>query len=324
MAEWARQITAAESRSISALAPLCASLEFQRAVALCLGCRGRVVISGLGKSGLAGQRIAASLRSTGTAALFLHPVEAAHGDLGLVARGDVALLISKSGENPEVFGLIPLFRRIGVPIIALTAAGGSEIARSADLVLDIGPVRELAPLPEVPIVSTLLFQTVGDVLTVVLFRLRGFTAEDFAFLHPGGILGRRVTRRVRDAMHAGDELPLVRENTLLTDALVEIMEKRLGMTCVVGPAGRLEGVLTDGDLKRILHRTGGSIQDLRVGEVMTRGARTIAADELLVTALARMENNQPSAITSLVIVDEEGCPEGVLHIHDCLKMPPER
>lgn len=318
--EWSREVIAAQTRGIAGLAPLFAGPQFQRAVALCSRCQGRVLISGLGKSGLAGQRMAASLRSTGTAALFIHPVEAAHGDLGLVESGDVALLISKSGENQEVFGLIPTFRRIGIPIIGLTAARDSEIGRSADVLLDIGRVTEIAPLPEVPIVSTMLFQTVGDVLTVVLFRLRGFTAEDFAFLHPGGILGRRVTLRVGDAMHTGAELPLVTEEMLLADALVEMMEKRLGMTCVVGTDGGLRGVLTDGDFKRILHRTGGSIQNLKVGEVMTPGAKTIAAAELLVTALARMENNQPSAITSLVVVDEDGCPVGVLHIHDCLRM----
>lgn len=320
----ALDVAAAEVRGIQGLTRMFGSDAFRAAIAMLLGCRGRVLICGLGKAGLAGQRIAASLRSTGTPSIFVHPVEALHGDLGIVDPQDVALLISKSGENPEVSALVPTFRRVGVAIIALTARGDSELARSADIVLDIGPVQEIAPLDEVPTVSTTLFQVTGDALTIILCRLKGFTSQDFAFLHPGGILGRRVSQRVADVMHAGADLPRVGEETPLTQVLVEIMEKRLGMTTVVDAAGRLRGVIADGDLKRILHRTGGSLAGLNAGDVMTREPRAIEAGALLVTALKLMETNQPGAITFLVVVDEAGRPAGVVHIHDCLRPPANR
>ncbi len=316
----ARQVIQAELEGIRSLETLFASEPFAQAAHLLLTCPGRILIFGLGKSGLAGQRIAASLRSTGSPSIFIHPVEAVHGDLGIVAPDDVAILISKSGENPEVNALIPTFRRMGVAIIGLTTACRSELGRSVDVLLDVGPVAEIPPLTDVPTVSTTLFQVVGDSLTVLLCQLRGFTAEDFAFLHPGGILGRRVTRRVEDVMRTGEALPVVSTRTLLADALVEIMEKRLGMTTVTGPDGRLAGVLTDGDFKRILHRTGGSIENLTAEEVMNAEPRTIPRDALLATALHRMEENRPGAITSLVVTDDQGRPEGVVHIHDCLKV----
>ncbi len=318
--ETARAVIGAEMRGIASLEPLLCSEAFRRAAGVLYACRGRILIFGLGKSGLAGQRIAASLRSTGSPSLYVHPVEALHGDLGIVAPEDVALLISKSGENSEVSALIPTFRRMGVTIIGLTTAPESELARSVDLVLSLGPVEEIPPLTEVPTVSTTLFQVVGDALTVLLCRLKGFTSDDFAFLHPGGILGRQVTYRVADVMHSGASVPIVSRETQLADALGEIMAKRLGMTTVVDAQGVLVGVLTDGDFKRILHRTGGSIQNMTAGEAMNPSPRTIDPDALLVTALHQMEANQPGAITSLVIVDEAGRPAGVVHIHDCLKV----
>jgi len=324
IARLALDVAAAEVRGIQGLTELFSRDAFRAAVELLHGCRGRILICGLGKAGLAGQRIAASLRSTGTPSIFVHPVEALHGDLGVVDPQDVALLISKSGQNPEVFALVPTFRRLGVAIIALTARGDSELARSADVVLDIGPVQEIAPLDEVPTVSTTLFQVTGDALMVILCRLKGFSSEDFAFLHPGGILGRQVAQCVADVMHSGAALPRVSEETPLTQALVEIMDKRLGMTTVVDGEGRLRGVIADGDLKRILHRTGGSLAGLRAGEVMTREPRTIEAGALLVTALKLMETNQPGAITFLVVADAEGRPAGVIHIHDCLRRPAGR
>jgi len=320
----AREVAAAEIRGIEGLDALFEDEAFPRAVDLLAGCRGRILIFGLGKSGLAGQRIAASLRSTGSPSIFIHPVEALHGDLGIVDPDDVAMLISKSGENPEVSALIPTFRRFGVSIIGLTAGVDSELARSVDVPLVLGRVEEVQPISEVPTVSTTLFQVVGDALTVILCRLKGFTSEDFAFLHPGGILGRQVTLRVEDVMHSGDGLPRVTEETPLSGVLVEIMEKRLGMTTVVAANGRLVGVLADGDLKRILHRTAGSIEDLTAGEVMSPEPKTIARDALVVAALKQMETNRPGAITFLVVVDADGCPEGVVHIHDCLRPPAGR
>lgn len=314
----AQEVARAEIRGIESLQPLFASGAFRDAVLALNGCRGRILIFGLGKSGLAGQRIAASLRSTGSPSIYIHPVEAVHGDLGIVDPDDIALLISKSGENPEVSALIPTFRRLGVTIIGLTASPRSKLAHSVDILLSLGPVEEVPPLGEVPTVSTTLFQVVGDALTILLCRLKGFTAEQFAFLHPGGILGSQVTDRVRDVMHRGADLPRVTEDTLLADALVEIMEKRVGMSTVVDRRGLLVGVLADGDFKRILHRTGGSIADLTAGEVMNKEPRLIERDALLVTALHRMETNEPGAITSLVVVDSQGRPEGVVHIHDCL------
>jgi arabinose-5-phosphate isomerase len=317
----AGEVLDAEVRGIRGLRPLVESEPFAAAVDLLVRCRGRILVAGLGKSGLAGRRIASSLRSTGSPAVFLHPVEALHGDLGIVDANDVALLISKSGENREVCALLPIFRRLGVPVIGITAARDSEVGRSVDVLLDLGPVEEVTPPAEVPTVSTTLVQVIGDALTVILYRLKGFTPEAFAFLHPGGILGRKMTLRVSDVMHRGEALPRVRESTRVVDAVVTIMEKRLGMTTVVDGAGRLCGILTDGDFKRILHRHGGNVADLLVGEVMNRAPRTIDADALLVTALGAMETNTPGAITSLVVVDREGRPEGVVHIHDCLRPP---
>jgi arabinose-5-phosphate isomerase len=321
LAQMAREVTAAEMRGIRRLDRLFADPAFHRTVGLLWRCRGRILILGLGKSGLAGRRIAASLCSTGSPSVFIHPVEARHGDLGIVDPGDVAILISKSGQNPEVSALIPTFRRIGVAIVGMTTAADSELGRAVDVLLDLGPIEEIPPLREVPTVSTTLFQVLGDALTVILCRLKGFTAEDFAFLHPGGILGHKVNQRVRDVMHTGADLPRVTAETPLAEALVQIMEKRLGMTTVVDDQGKLLGVLVDGDLKRILHRTGGSIANLSAGEVMTRNPRRIDRDALLVVALKTMETNEPGAITSLVVVDENDRPEGVVHIHDCLRLP---
>jgi arabinose-5-phosphate isomerase len=297
----ALEVAAAEVRGIQGLATLFGSEPFLEAVELLEGCRGRILIFGLGKSGLAGQRIAASLRSVGTPSIFIHPVEALHGDLGVVDPSDVAILISKSGENPEVRALIPTFRRLGVAIIGMTTEGGSKLARSVDVLLNLGPVEEIAPMSEVPTVSTTLFQVIGDALTIILCRVKGFTPEDFAFLHPGGVLGRKISLRVRDVMHRDAELPIVREGTQLVDALEEIID--------------------DGDLKRILRRTSGNIQNLTAGEVMTRDPKTIDPGALLVVAVKTMETNRPGAITFLVSVDEKGRPEGVVHIHDCLNLP---
>lgn len=317
----ALEVLEAEQRGVASLRGLLAGEAFLAAVRLLQGCRGRILISGLGKSGLAGQRIAASLRSTGSPSIFIHPVEAAHGDLGVVDPDDVAILISKSGENPEVCGLVPTFRRLGVAMIGISARRESELARAVDVLLHLEQSEEIAPLDAVPTVSTTQVQVIGDALTVVLYWLKGFTAEDFAFLHPGGVLGRKVALRVEDVMHRGEDLPRVGEETRLTEALGVIIEKRLGLTTVVDAAGRLSGILTDGDFKRILQRHEGDVSRLRVGEVASRSPATIDRRELLVTALKVMETHLPGAITALVAVDAEGRPEGVVHIHDILRAP---
>jgi arabinose-5-phosphate isomerase len=311
----------AELAGVESLRELLAGEEFFRAVELLLACRGRILVSGLGKSGLVGQRIAASLRSTGSPSIFIHPVEAAHGDLGVVDPDDTAILISKSGANAEVCALVPTLRRLGVAIIGITAREDSQLARSVDVVLRLTHAPEIAPLAEVPTVSTTQVQVIGDALTVVLYWLKGFTAEDFAFLHPGGLLGRQLALRVGDVMHRGPQLPVVGEGLRLTDALSVIIEGHLGVAAVVDAQGRLSGVLTDGDFKRILQRHGGNIAGLTVAEVASRDPRTIGRDELLVSALKAMETNRPGAITSLVVIDPQGRPEGIVHIHDILRAP---
>ncbi len=319
VAETAREVLAAEVKGIRALEPLLTGQTFHEAVSRILECRGRVLVAGLGKSGLAGTRIAASLRSAGCPAVFLHPVEALHGDLGIVDAADIALLISKSGENHEITALARILRHRGVAMIGITAGRDSTLARGVDIALVFENAEDAGPLPEIPTVSTTVVQVIGDALVVALCREKGLTAEDFAFLHPGGMLGRKVGLRVKDVMHSGDELPCVPADCRLVDALVEIMNKRLGMTTVVDARGCLAGVLTDGDFKRILLAHGANVQDLRVSQVMSADPRTIDREELLATALKAMETNLPGAITSLVIVDEARRPEGVIHIHDILR-----
>jgi len=317
-----KEVAEAEIAGIRGLETLFESKSFFEAVRLLSDCRGRILIFGLGKSGLAGQRIAASLRSTGSPSIYIHPVEALHGDLGIVCESDVAILLSKSGENPEVSSLIPTFRRIGVAIIGMTTAANSELGRSVDLLLDLGPVKEIAPMQEVPTVSTTLFQVIGDALTIILCRLKGFSSEDFAFLHPGGVLGRQVSLRVVDVMRQGSDLPIIKESMLLTDSLVEIISKRVGMSTVVNEDGVMTGVLADGDFKRILHQRGTSIDHLTAKEVMSTQPKLIDKEALLVTALKIMETNEGGAITFLVVVDDMHRPIGVVHIHDCLKVTP--
>lgn len=310
-----------EIEALGSLRGLTRAPHFRKAVSLLFGCRGRIVVVGLGKSGLVAQRISASFRSTGTPSVYLHPVEAVHGDLGLVERGDVGLFFSKSGESAELLRLLPLFKRLEVPYVAVVCQGGSALERWSEVSLCLAPVVEAGPLKVVPTTSLTISQVVGNLLVIALYALRGTTEEDLAFLHPGGIIGRQTLHRVADLMHRGDGLPRVREDTPLREALVEMIEKKLGMTTVVDGAGRLTGVLTDGDLKRILHRHG-QVDGLATGDVMTRRPRTIEPDAFVARAVERMENNPGGSITSLVVVGPDGVPEGVLHLHDCLRAGP--
>jgi len=318
----AREIVAQEARAVEGLAALVEQSEFSRAMDLLADAKGRVLVSGVGKTGIIGQRIAASFRSTGTPSIYIHPVEAMHGDLGLVDESDVALLLSRSGETGELLSFVPTLRRLGVPIVSAVCRDDCSLAGQSDCVLSLGAIDEVSDLGDLPTVSTTVFQVLGDLLTVLVFRRRGLAVDDLRFLHPGGALGRRATLRVRDVMHSGAALPSVAESTPVRDALVEIMEKRIGMTCVTGEGGLLTGVLTDGDIKRILHRHG-EIGDLRCGEVMSPRPVTISGDEHLVSALAIMESNPGGAITSLVVA-EDGRPVGVVHIHDILRAAPVR
>jgi arabinose-5-phosphate isomerase len=280
--------------------------------------RGRLMVTGVGKSGLVARKIAATLTSTGTPSLYIHPVEAAHGDLGLVGRGDAALIVSKSGGGDELRALIPALKDLGVKIIGMTGTPDSYLASQSDIVLDIRVPREAGSLGLAPTTSTTASLVMGHALASALAERNGFTAADFARMHPSGILGRRLTLRVREVMRTGDDVPLVQEQTTLRDALFEIMEKSIGCTGVVDEGGVLTGIITDGDLKRILARRDDAL-DEPVREVMTRDPKTIDPDVLAADALAHMELNRPGPLLMFFIVDAAGRPTGLLHLHDILR-----
>jgi arabinose-5-phosphate isomerase len=288
--------------------------RFVRAVELMHGCRGRVIVTGMGKSGLIGRKIAATLASTGTPAYFLHPAEGVHGDIGMVARDDLVLGLSNSGETDEVLAVLPAIKRLGVPLILLTGSPGSTLARQAEVVLDVGVLEEACPMNLAPTSSTTAALAMGDALAMALLDLRGLGPEDYAALHPRGALGWQSLFRVRDLMHVGDALPVVSETATMKEAIEEMGAKRLGMTTVVDGTGRLVGIITDGDLRRqqLAH---GTLLDRRAGDCMTQNPKRIGADELAARALALMEG----VMTSLVITDESGRPTGVIHIHDILR-----
>ena len=289
--------------------------RFERAVELLRGCGGRVIVTGMGKSGLIGRKIAATLASTGTPAHFLHPAEGVHGDLGMVARGDVVLALSNSGQTDEVLAILPPLKRLGVPIVLLTGDPGSSLARQCEVVLDVSVPEEACPMNLAPTSSTTAALAVGDALAMALLELRGLRLEDYAALHPRGSLGWRALFRVADLMLTGDAVPVVPDTTPLRDVIVEMTRKRKGVTTVTDGAGRLVGVITDGDLRR-LHLTGKSIDDLSAGQAASREPKTIHADDLAAKALEVMETWQ---ITSLVIVDLARRPVGLIHMHDILK-----
>jgi arabinose-5-phosphate isomerase len=315
----AREVLRAEAEGLR-VAEASIDAGFASAARLLASATGRVVVSGVGKSGLVGRKLAATLASTGTPALFVHPVDAVHGDLGVLAQGDVVILCSNSGATEELVRMVPLLRRMGVAIVALTARGGSPLGREADAVVAYGEAPEAGSVALVPTTSTTAMLGVGDALAVVVMEARGFGAEHFAFLHPGGVIGRKIARTVADIMHHGPDLPRIAGDRSVKDGLMEILRGRLGVTTVVDAEGRLAGILTDGDLKRILLRLDpAEVLDHPIAEVMTASPRTIAPDAPVVVALERMENNPGGAITSLVVVDEEGRPRGVVHIHDCLR-----
>jgi arabinose-5-phosphate isomerase len=289
--------------------------RFERAVEVLRACGGRVIVTGMGKSGLIGRKIAATLASTGTPAYFLHPAEGVHGDLGMVARGDVVLALSNSGETDEVLAILPPLKRLGVPIVLLTGNPSSALARQCEVVLDVSVPEEACPMNLAPTSSTTAALAAGDALALALLELRGLRPEDYAALHPRGTLGWRALFRVADLMLSGDAVPVVAETTPLREVIAEMTRKRKGMTTVVDGAGRLAGVITDGDLRR-LHLRGGPIDDLTAGEVASREPKVIAADDLAAKALEVMETWQ---ITSLVIVDQGRRPVGVIHMHDVLR-----
>jgi len=290
--------------------------NFSRAVEILRGTRGKVVVTGMGKSGLIGRKIAATLASTGTAAFYLHPAEGTHGDVGMINRGDAVIVLSNSGETEEVLRLLPAFKRLGLALIALTGNPASTLARHADAVLDVGVQVEACPLGLAPTASTTAALAMGDALAVVLFEEKGFSAEDFARLHSGGALGRKLLT-VADLMHTGEAVPLVEMGTLLKDALFTISAKRLGMTGVLDGDGNLAGIITDGDVRRAMAR-GADIFTATAAEVMTASPKRIAPTELAAAALRRMEEH---AITSLLVCHpaEPQRLIGIVHIHDLLK-----
>jgi arabinose-5-phosphate isomerase len=269
----------------------------------------------MGKSGLIGRKIAATLASTGTPAYFLHPAEGVHGDLGMVARGDIVVALSNSGETDEVLAIVPPLKRLGVPIVLLTGNVRSTLARQCEVVLDVGVAEEACPMNLAPTCSTTAALAMGDALAMALLELRGLRPEDFAALHPGGTLGWRALVRVADLMHTGDGVPVVPASASLHDVIVEMTRKRLGMTAVVDPDRRLVGVITDGDLRR-LHLRPDPVLELTAGEVASRDPKLIDGDDLAAKALEVMER---FLITSLIIVDEGRRPVGAIHLHDILR-----
>ncbi|MCX7829009.1 MAG: KpsF/GutQ family sugar-phosphate isomerase [Thermanaerothrix sp.] len=289
--------------------------ELVRAARMVASCSGRVVVCGLGKSGLIGRKIAATLASLGCPAFFLHAAEGAHGDLGMVCRGDVGLFLSNSGATKEVLEMVPFFRRIGCPVVAMTGRLDSPLARSADVVLDCSVRREADPLGIAPTSSTTLQLAIGDALAGMVTRLLGLKEEDFALFHPGGALGRKLLLRLSDLMAQGDRVPRVLSSASVKEALFEITDKGYGTVAVEGANGLLEGIFTDGDLRRLMERCGVEALDLPVGEVMTRHPKVMPPDRLAAEALRLMEEME----ISVVLVAEEGRLHGIVHLHDLLK-----
>jgi arabinose-5-phosphate isomerase len=314
MIELGRDVIDIETTAVAALRERI-DATFAEACRIMMHCEGRVVVTGMGKSGHIGSKIAATLASTGTPAFFVHPGEASHGDLGMITPGDVVLALSNSGETSEVLTILPLLKRMDTPLIALTGNPKSTLACEAWVHLDVGVEKEACPLDLAPTASTTAALAMGDALAIALLQARGFTPEDFALSHPGGSLGKRLLLRVKDLMHQGERLPVVHEDARLRDALMEMTAKGLGMTAVVDAEGGLSGVFTDGDLRRCFDAE----QDLhgaRVGEVMTRGGVRIEQGHLAAEALALMQEKK---INALLVVDAQGQLQGALNMHDLLR-----
>lgn len=289
--------------------------HFEAACELLLACKGRIVVTGMGKSGHIGKKIAATFSSTGTPSFFMHPGEASHGDMGMITHQDTVLAISNSGNTPEIITLLPLLKRLDVPVIALSGNLESTLAKVATVNIDVSIRQEACPLGLAPTTSTTVALVMGDALAIALLQARGFSAEDFALSHPGGTLGKRLLLRVDDICHREDELPLINEDTTVREALIEVTAKKLGMTCVVDSQGHLAGIYTDGDIRRTLTQQY-DINSTPLKKVMSRNCQTIRPGTLAAEALAIM---QKYSITSLVIIDEGKYPKAVVHLHDLLR-----
>lgn len=286
--------------------------EFAAAVQLVLTSKGRVIVTGVGKSGIIARKIVATLNSTGTPSVFLHPTDAVHGDLGMVREGDVVICISKSGATEELRELMPMFRRVGVPVISFLGSPHSPLAEDSAVVLDVSVEEEACPHDLAPTSSTTAALAMGDALAITLLNLRGFTPEDFALYHPGGSLGKKLLLKVDELMVSGDRIPAVRGDVPLRDAIVEMTTKRIGCTLVLSATGELEGIVTDGDLRRLLQRTT-DLSGLTARAVMTKNPKSARAGTLAVTVLREMEGFK---ITQMIIKDDRGRPVGVVHLHE--------
>jgi arabinose-5-phosphate isomerase len=309
--ETARRVLRIEAEAIASLVERI-DQRFGQAVEILFACGGRVVVTGMGKSGLIGRKIAATLSSTGTPAIFLHPAEAMHGDLGMLVRGDVLIAISYGGDTEEIVGLLDRTKRLGIPLVTLTGNPRSTLANASDVVLDISVREEACSLNLAPTASTTAALAMGDALAIALIDRRGFREEDFAALHPSGRLGKTLLR-VENLMHLGDRLPCVRQNSSIPDVIYEMSRKGLGMTVVVDEADRLVGVVTDGDLRRLMEKRRAGALDLTAADCMTRQPVTIGRVEFAAAALRLMEERK---ITSVVVADGDGRVEGVVHLHD--------
>jgi arabinose-5-phosphate isomerase len=310
----ARQVIRSQAEAVLSLENRI-GLEFEKAVETILNCRGRVIVTGMGKSGIIARKIAATLTSTGTAASYLHPAEGVHGDLGIVRREDVIIVVSKSGGTDEVYQLFPVFKRLGIPIIALLGNLNSPVAEKSDIVIDVSVTEEACGNDLIPTSSTTAALVMGDALAIMLLEERHFSPEDFALLHPGGNLGRRMLLRVEDVMHTGGEIPVVKEEDSVKDAILEMTSKRFGATCVVNRKGELVGIFTDGDLRRVVEKTP-DVLSLKAKDVASPNPKVISKEALAARALNLMEYFN---ITCLLITDKGKKPVGIVHLHDLLK-----
>ena len=306
-----RKVLEIERDALSALLPRI-NEDFARACQIMLGCTGRIVVTGMGKSGHIGGKIAATLASTGTPSFFVHPGEASHGDLGMITKQDVVLAMSNSGETAEVVTILPLIKRMGAPLIAMTGKPSSTLAKLADVHLDVSVAQEACPLNLAPTASTTATLAMGDALAVALLEARGFTPEDFAMSHPGGSLGKALIR-VGDLMHTGEDMPLVGEDASMQQVVLTMATRRFGCVGITDKKGALAGIITDGDLARHMDR---DLLDRKPLDVMTRNPKVIAADRLAAEALALMNEKK---ITQLFVLDTSRHPQGILHMHDCLR-----
>jgi arabinose-5-phosphate isomerase len=311
----AKKVLKTEAEAVYALIEKLNS-NFEKAVEIIYKSKGRVVVTGMGKSGLVGKKISATLSSTGTPAFFLHPAEASHGDLGMVTADDIIIAISNSGETEEILGLIPFLKRFNIRIISIAGNPDSTLSKTADITLDVSVKEEACPIGIVPTASTTAAMAMGDALAIALLLKRGFKEEDFAFFHPRGSIGKKLFIKVKDLMHIGDSLPAVTLDTPMSRAVIEMSSKRLGLTVVLDNKGKIAGIVTDGDVRRGLEKWGGRLFELTAGEVMTKKPKTVSEEELAAKALSIM---QSYSITALVVSNKNRKPIGIIHLHDILR-----